>query len=49
MSKLKNMELEERALDLAEKLLDRIEKSLDGDPKVLKALVDAYNILKPYL
>ncbi len=48
MSKIKNAELEERALTIADKLLTKIENSVDGNPSDLKTLADVYQILKPY-
>ena len=51
MSKVKNAELEERALDVASLLLDHIEFELKKDmPDTfkLKAFSKVYQILKPY-
>jgi hypothetical protein len=48
MSKLKNAELEERALNVADKLLTRIEDEISSNPKDLKILAEIYQILKPY-
>ena len=48
MSKIKNVELEERALELADRLLTRIESSVDKSPSDLKILAEVYQILKPY-
>ena len=48
MSKLKNAELEERALNVADKLLTRIEDEIISNPKDLKILAEIYQILKPY-
>lgn len=48
MSKLKNAELEERALNVADKLLTRIEDEINSNPKDLKILAKIYQILKPY-
>lgn len=48
MSKLKNAELEERALGIADKLLTKIESSVDKSPADLKILAEVYQILKPY-
>jgi hypothetical protein len=50
MSKIKNAELEERALNVADKLLTKIEDEISfSNPKDLKILAEIYQILKPYL
>ena len=50
MSKIKQAELEDRAVDIAGKVLDRIENEIlnSGKPKTIKRLVMAYTSLKPY-
>ena len=50
MSKTKQAELEDRAIDIAGKVLDRIENEIlnGGKPKTIKRLVMAYTSLKPY-
>ncbi len=50
MSKIKQAELEEAAIEIAGKLLARIETEIDneGKPKTIKTLVTAYTSLKPY-
>ncbi len=50
MSKIKQAELEYRAIDITGKVLDRIENEIlnGGKPKTIKRLVMAYTALKPY-
>lgn len=50
MSKIKQAELEDRAVDISGKLLDRIENEIlnSSKPKTIKRLVTAYTSLKPY-
>lgn len=50
MSKIKQAELEDRAVDIAGKVLDRIEAAINNNekPKTIKTLVTAYTSLKPY-
>ena len=50
MSKIKQAELEDRAVDIAGKMLDRIESEIlnNGEAKTIKRLVLAYSSLKPY-
>ena len=51
MSKLKNAELEERALVVADKILTRIEseaKDIPINPEYLQKLIKCYVSLKPY-